>query len=150
MFRHFWALPEALGALANALAEFINVALQVALLTRRLGYFNKLLMAFLFKLFSRFPLWLLHGLGAAMGWLVWPAFKAKAAASTLSLTPTSGRAEPRATSSVDLTGAPTALAAEITSSSLAFKRPNKIFSLTEPLNKNGSCKTMPICLRRDC
>ncbi len=28
-------------------------------------------MAFLFKLFSRFPLWLLHGLGAAMGWLVW-------------------------------------------------------------------------------
>ena len=28
-------------------------------------------MAFLFKLLSRFPLWLLHGIGAALGWLTY-------------------------------------------------------------------------------
>jgi len=61
---------------ANALAgTLFNVALQVARLTRRRG---KILMRFVFCLFSRLPLWLLHAIGSLLGWLVFcvsPAYR---------------------------------------------------------------------------
>ena len=75
------ALPRTLGALANALADIFNVALQVVQLTQRLNHFivicdkpyRRFLMILLFKCFSMLPLWLAHGIGAALGWLVFAA-----------------------------------------------------------------------------
>jgi KDO2-lipid IV(A) lauroyltransferase len=52
--------------LANALATFFNVALQVVQITRRRLNFKRIL-KILFKLLSYLPVALLHGLGAVLG-----------------------------------------------------------------------------------
>ncbi len=52
--------------LANALAKFFNVALQVVQITRRQVNFN-LILKTIFQLFSYLPLALLHALGAVIG-----------------------------------------------------------------------------------
>jgi KDO2-lipid IV(A) lauroyltransferase len=56
--------------LANALAKFFNVALQVVQITRRHLYFKSILKLF-FKLCSYLPLIVLHAVGAVLGVVVW-------------------------------------------------------------------------------
>jgi len=56
--------------LANALAIFFNVALQVVQITRRRLYFKSIL-KLLFTLLSYLPLWVLHTLGAILGAFVY-------------------------------------------------------------------------------
>jgi Kdo2-lipid IVA lauroyltransferase/acyltransferase len=58
-----------LRALANALATFFNVALQVVQITRRRPNF-KLILKLIFKLLSYLPVAVLHGLGAVLGLMV--------------------------------------------------------------------------------
>jgi Kdo2-lipid IVA lauroyltransferase/acyltransferase len=55
--------------LANALAKFFNVALQVVQITRRQLYFKSILKLF-FKLLSYLPVLMLHGIGALLGLIV--------------------------------------------------------------------------------
>jgi KDO2-lipid IV(A) lauroyltransferase len=60
--------------LANALAKFFNVALQVVQITRRQLYFKSIfrfILKTIFQLLSYMPLVLLHAVGAVLGLLVW-------------------------------------------------------------------------------
>jgi Kdo2-lipid IVA lauroyltransferase/acyltransferase len=59
------------SVLANALAVGFKVALQVARLTQRLLYFIVFSMRLFFRLCAKCPLWLLHAVGAALGWLAY-------------------------------------------------------------------------------
>jgi KDO2-lipid IV(A) lauroyltransferase len=56
--------------LANALAKFFNVALQVVQITRRRVNFNPIL-KIIFQLLSYMPLAVLHAAGAVLGLVVW-------------------------------------------------------------------------------
>jgi len=56
--------------LANALAKFFNVALQVVQITRRQINFNPILKT-IFQLLSYLPLAVLHAVGALLGVVVW-------------------------------------------------------------------------------
>ena len=58
--------------LANALANFFNVALQVVQITRRQINFNPILKT-IFQLLSYLPLSVLHAVGAVLGVVVWAA-----------------------------------------------------------------------------
>jgi Kdo2-lipid IVA lauroyltransferase/acyltransferase len=56
--------------LANALAKFFNVALQVVQITQRPPYFKSILKT-VFQLLSYMPLTVLHAAGTVLGLLVW-------------------------------------------------------------------------------